>query len=359
MSQSIVHHEKYHGEFSMELAAVCDITRSSMSVLYYDLSLDRSVARSVALKCTLKPENICTELAKLIFVSMREYSIPASALRTIFIAAPVDLSDAAESLQPTDIFLPPDVTVETVPFASMNIDGRYTAELAASVVSAGTINVQFGKSLSMSCYDGNKLITASIPLIGAFDGSGIESGIPCEYGAIDEVSREDGNTICYSVVGDADSMGVAPSAVLDSVSVMLDMGVIDSDGIMTDRDQFYIGEDFYISQHDVRAVQSDKAKAAAALECFVKHVGEFKEVFFTGEVMAGSRMKRLVELGVIPEAIKETAKFTRSTVEQGMIKLLTDEQECSRIYELIGVSEDITDAIYEELDEIYIRNLPF
>ncbi|MBQ9948079.1 MAG: hypothetical protein IJO91_06800, partial [Oscillospiraceae bacterium] len=63
MSQSIVHHEKYHGEFSMELAAVCDITRSSMSVLYYDLSLDRSVARSVALKCTLKPENICTELA--------------------------------------------------------------------------------------------------------------------------------------------------------------------------------------------------------------------------------------------------------------------------------------------------------
>ena len=58
-------------------------------------------------------------------------------------------------------------------------------------------------------------------------------------------------------------------------------------------------------------------------------------------------------------AIRETAKFTRSTVEQGMIKLLTDEQECSRIYELIGVSEDITDAIYEELDEIYIRNLPF
>ncbi len=358
MTQSIIHHEKYRGEFSMELAAVCDITRGSMSVLFYDLSLDRAVARSVTVKCVLTPENIRIELGKLIFLSMREYSIPASSLCAIYIAAPLDIADAAEMLDPTEFFLAPDVRVEAVPFVSINVDGRYTAELAASGASPGSVLICFGRDLCMSYYNGEKLFTACVPLNGAFDGSGIESGMPCEFGAIDEVSR-DGGTICYSVVGDADSIGVSPSAVLDCVSLMRGMGVIDSDGIMTDRDHFYIGEDYYVSQSDVRSVQSDKAKTAAALECFFKKIGVVDAVYLTGDVFAGSGMKRLAELGAIPAEICGKAGYSRSTVEQGMIRLLRDTQLSEQIYCILSSAEDITEAIYEDLDEIYIRNLAF
>lgn len=360
MALPFTHHEKYRSEHSMNLAAVCNIDRSFITVLFYDLSLERSVARSVLLNAEIDTENACTELSRLIFLSSREHNIPASAVRQIGCAAPMDISGALEeSLDPADMFLPPDIEIIVLPFVSMFADGRFAAALAAASREEGVFAAHFGKTLNMAYFGGGELKLASVPLSGAFDGSALESGIPCEYGAIDEVHRETDGTLCYSVVGDADSAGISAAAALDAVSVMLAEGIIDPDGIMTDRDLFYIGEDLYISQSDVRAVQSDKARAGAAVECFLKAVGQPSAVYFTGELFGGRGMERLAELGVISEGMSRSAGFCRSTVEQGIIALLTGETEQERLNDLILSAEDITDLFSSELDELYIRNLSF
>lgn len=360
MTQPFVHHEKYQDELSRSLVLACELSRNLITAAYYDISLSRMVARSVAFAEGITPENAVSELSKLVFISMREYGIPASSLQKIGVCAPIHIAaEVEEALDPTDMFLRPDTEIVVLPFVSAYADSSFAAFLASVELNEGTLAAQIGKTLNLAFYTKGALKLASIPLSGAFDGSALESGMRCEFGAIDEVSREENGTVSYCVSGDCDSIGIAPSAALDVVRIMLDTGSLDEDGIMTDRDLFYIGEDYYISQSDVRAIQSDKAKLAAAIRCFIAKCGEPHDAYLTGEVLACNGLKRLEELNTIPEELAYKAKFSRNASESGMIAVLENDGALAALEQLINAAEDITEAVLPEFDDMYISNLSF
>ncbi|MBE6901756.1 MAG: DUF4445 domain-containing protein [Ruminococcaceae bacterium] len=357
---SNIHHEKYHDEFSMSVAVVCDIMHTRAVAAFYDVKLDRLIARSVVPIGKFNDENASAEVARLVFMCMREYGIPAAAITKIGVAAPHDLAcSIEESIEPTDMFLRPDTEVVVLPFVSMYADSRFAASLAAVAIKKGSFIASFGRMLDLAYYDGEKLLTASVELTGAFDATGIESGMSVEYGAIDEVRRESDRTLCYCVIGDIDACGIAVPAFLDAACIMLDEGVIDSDGIMTDRDQFYLGEDFYLTQKDVRVLQSDKASAAAAIECFLRRCGTPSEVYLCGDALAGEGIRRLERLGVISSALAEKAQYCRSYTEQGTYSCISAEDKLTELASLIRDAEDISAEIYDGFDDMYITNLQF
>lgn len=360
MTSSYYHHEKYRSEYSMDIAVACDITPSCIRAVFYDRSLSRRVARSVSVFAGVTAENAAAELVKFVFIAMREHGIPSSAITSIGCCAPIDIASAVEEeLSPTDMFLRPDVEITVLPFVSAYADGRFAATLVTVPMQDGTFIADFGSTLNMAYYTGGKLEIASFVLAGAFDGSAFEDGIPCEFGAIDELSCEDNSTICYTVSGDQDSCGVAASAALDGVKIMLDRGIIDEDGIMTDRDLFYIGEDYYISQKDVRAVQSDKAKAAAAISCFLRRYAPPTEVFLTGDVTANRGVQRLAELGIMSSELVEKAHFSPIFAEQGVIICLSDSSKYEALNKLINAAADVSNDILDGFDDLYITNLSF
>ncbi len=360
MTSSYYHHEKYRSEYSMDIAVACDITPSCIRAVFYDRSLARRVARSVYVIADITAENAAAELAKLIFIAMREHGIPSSAITAIGCCAPIDISTAIEEeLSPTDMFLRPDVEITVLPFVSAYADGRFAAMLATVPMSEGTFIADFGSTLNLAYYTGGKLEIASFALAGAFDGSAFEDGIACEFGAIDEVSGEDNGTICYIVSGDQDSCGIAASAALDGVKIMIDRGILDEDGIMTDRDLFYIGEDFYITQKDVRAVQSDKARAAAAIECFLKRYPAPVEVFLTGDVTVNNGVQRLADLGVLPAELAKKAHSSPVSAEQGVIMYLSESGKTDALNGLISAAADVSADILDGFDDLYITNLSF
>lgn len=358
---SNIHHEKYRGEFSSSVAIACDLTYTRAAAAFYDVVLQRIVARSVIPLGEFNADNAAAEVARLVFMSMRQHGIPAACVAGIGCAAPHDLADALEEeLSPTDMFLRPDTHITVLPFVSMYADSRFAAMLAAVPMKKGTLAVDFGSVLNMAYHDGEQLRLASVGLSGAFDGRGISSGMTAEFGAIDEVSRDStSRQLCYSVVGDGDAFGIAPSAVLDSISIMLSEGIIDADGIMTDRDMFFLGEDHYITQGDVRAVQADKARSAAALECFVKLCGAPAEVYFGGEVLAINGFKRLQELGAISAELAKNAQYCRSYAEQGIFNCFTSGNKLSELESAIMNAVDVTNDIYDGFDDLYITNLSF
>lgn len=360
MTQPYVHHEKYRSEHSRSLVLACELSCDLITAAYYDTALSQMVARSVAFTEGITPENAASELSKLVFLSMREYGIPAASLQKIGVCAPIHIAaEVEEQLDPTDMFLRPDTEVVVLPFVSAYADSSFAAFLASVSFSEGTLAAHIGKTLNLAFYTEGALKLASIPLSGSFDGSALESGMRCEFGAIDTVSREENGTVSYCVSGDCDSMGIAPSAALDVVRIMLDTGILDEDGIMTDRDMFYIGEDYYISQKDVRAIQSDKARLAAAFSSFIAKYGEPADVYLTGEVLACNGLKRLAELGSVPEELALKSKFSRNAAESGMIAVLEDNNALGALEQLISSAEDITDSILPEFDDMYISNLSF
>lgn len=358
LSSSHISFEKYRDERSAELCAAVDITRHSISLVFYDLALSRRVARTALCGESVTEDSVCSQLSRMFMLSGKQYGIAAANVRKIGFAAPVHIAlFIEEQLSPTELFLRPETEIYVVPFISAAISGRFTAVLAA-LPEGDCLAADYGSSFCLAQREGDRLSCAVFPFVGAFDGSALESGMSCERGAIDEVSREKDGTICYGVVGDADSVGIAPSGALMAANILLSTGSLDSDGILTDRDMFYIGEDYYISQADIRVIQADKARSAAALELFGKRAGAAPRAFLSGEVFSAKGMEAMLTLGAVPETLRG-AGYAKNAVEQGIIRCLESEEERARTEKIAANAVDITEEFLEEFDDLYINKLSF
>ncbi len=354
--------EKYRGERSAELALACYITRHSVRAVLYDTALERRYARCARFGITISPDNALACIGAVILRVMRESGTSGNAVKRLGFAAPADITMLIEEMiTPADLFLPPETDILVLPMISAALGGDFTAVLANALRLGGSVIAAdvTGGFRGAAC-SGGEMKLLRFPLKGGLDGTGLESGMPLESGAVDEISREPDGTLCYSVIGDGDSMGISAPAALNAVKIMLDSGVIDSDGIMTDRDLFYIGEDLYISQQDVRAVQSDKAACRAALELLGRAAGRVSCAVISGEAFGSLNGAGLMsKLGAVPAGIADKYGWDRAPGEQGLIFCMTDSAVLSRLEELCGSAEDISEEVSGEFSELYIKNLPF
>lgn len=346
--------EKFTEEHG-EIGIAVDISENCVSAAFYDLERSEICARSVLIGERITPDNAEEILRRLIVTAMRENGISAAMVKCVGIAAGVHVSGVLErDLSSADLFLRPRTEVFIMPFISAAISGRFTAALL-TLPDEDCVFADFGRTLFAAVKNGGSVSCAAFPLSGAFDGSGLESGMPSANGAIIAVAEQSDGTLMYQVAGDSESIGISPCAAMMIALHMRDSGIMDSDGIMTDRDLFYIGEDFYISQADIRVIQADKAKSAAALSL----LPEIGNAYFSGEPFANSGgIAAMCALGAIPERFK-SAKFCRGSVENGIIKCLADESERARIVQIAQNSRENTEKFLHQFDELYLKFLPF
>lgn len=348
LSEKHIFHEKYHNERSAELVIACDITPCSISAVFYDLALERRYARSVMFGADVSAQNALEELERLLATAAREYSVKGSAIKRVGIAAPVHIETAIERLT--------DDRAVFVPYISAGISGRFTASLLTLPEDGDLTAAELGGELCLAIRSGGELRCAAFPLAGAFDGSAVENGMPSENGAADAVRIEKDGVTAYEVVGDAEGVGVSPCGLLTLTAQMRRRGILDGDGIMTDRDMYYIGEDLFVTQNDIRAVQTDKARLSAALELLP---GTGGNMYFSGEPFSDARgFRALLELGAIPRRF-ETASFCRNSTEQGIIAFLSDEAARDRAFELSRSAKDVTQDNLLKFDEICLNNILF
>lgn len=344
LSEKHILHEKYRSERSAELVIACDITSCSISAVFYDLALERRYARSVRFGAEVNVQNVFEELEKLLVTAVREYSVKSSAIKRIGIAAPVHIEAALERMT--------DSRAVFVPYISAGISGRFTASLLTLPEDGDWTAADLGRELCVAHRSDGELLCAAFPLAGAFDGSASENGIPSENGAVDAVRIEKDGITAYEVVGDCEGVGVSPCGALTLTAEMRRRGILDSDGIMTDRDMYYIGEDLFVTQNDIRVIQTDKARLSAALELLPDTGGN---MYFSGEPFSDAGgFRALLEIGAIPKRF-ETASFCRNSTEQGIIAFLSDEAARDRAFELSRIAEDVTQDKLLKFDEICLK----
>lgn len=347
--------EKYRSERSSELAAACRITAGVISVVFYDTVMKRRYARTASAGL-IAVKDVPDELERLFDDSMEVFGISAAEIKQIAIAAPFSVESYMEqTFSPKNIGLSEKTEIFYIPFISAGVGGSFTASLL-SLPEEDCIMADFGRTFSIAEVKGGEVRCASFQMNGAFDGSGLESGMPSERGAIEAVRREKDGALAYEVIGDGESKGVSPCAAAMSAVIMRRLGVLDEDGIMLDRDLFHIGEDFFVSQADIRVIQSDKATAAAALELFSEN--EYK-AFFSGEIFSSAAgFRALLELGAIPKSFSKSA-FCRDCAEQGIIRCIENTGELQRACIIAQNAHDITEELAPKLDELYFKHLPF
>lgn len=346
-------HEKFHAERSGELCAVCDIHGGSAVLVLYDRRLSRRYARAVYV-CAITPENAAAKVKELLSYSMRELSVNKSEIKSFAAAAPFSVSLALGDECPE---LLPDAEIFVSPFISSNVDGRFTAALMA-VPGENFLAADLAGTLSIGRVVGDTAVCAAFPANGALDASAFERGMPPERGAAYELRREKDGSICYGVYADAAGIGVSAAAAFQAVRIMRGIGCLDDDGIMTDRDVFFIGEDLFLSQKDVRAVQADKALSAAVFGAFIRETGTPPAAYMSGDALTRGGFSAMLELCAIPGSLKG-AGFCQNSVIEGLIRCSSDDAVRARAERLAEGAKDITEQLRPRFEELYLKNLRF
>jgi uncharacterized 2Fe-2S/4Fe-4S cluster protein (DUF4445 family) len=119
----------------------------------------------------------------------------------------------------------------------------------------------------------------------AFEGGGIEYGMRADEGAIERVTLH-GSQLCGTVLGKGPARGICGSGLFDLIAVMLDAGVLDSEGriqasgplsdAVVKRDgvaALEVTEHVLLTQQDVRAFQLAKGAVTTAVRLLLEEAG--------------------------------------------------------------------------------------
>lgn len=166
------------------------------------------------------------------------------------------------------------------------------------------------------------LVSTSCASGPAFEGAGMRSGMRAMRGAIDSVSIDKGGNISYHVIGDSEPKGICGSGIIDTLSAMAHVGILDFTGklipyapgvregeydlefLLVPAEKTAIGKDIVITKDDMAYLMDSKAAALAAIIVLMKKYrlvpGDIRHVYLAGAFGVYGSIEHLISFGIIP-----------------------------------------------------------
>ncbi|MFA6729716.1 MAG: ASKHA domain-containing protein [Eubacteriales bacterium] len=243
----------------------------------------------------------------------------------------------------------------------------FGADIVCGIAACGMAdskNVSFiadiGTNGEMALFDGKDLICCSTAAGPAFEGYGIERGMPAVNGAVNGVYLNENNTPRYTVIGGGTPAGICGSGLADLAAALLKIGVIDKSGYM--EENYYLTENVYLTPRDVRNLQLAKAAIRGGIETLLGAGGEKNEVekFYLAGGMGNSiNIESAAALGIIPADFAKKATLAGNASLSGAAGALLDAGFLQKISEIAGKCKIIELADSDLFGENFIKYMAF
>lgn len=190
----------------------------------------------------------------------------------------------------------------------------------------------------------------------ALEGVGISCGSLAVDGAVFQVKAM-GRDLHYGVMGDKKVAGICGSGIIDLISILYKLKVVDSEGVLQKNSSMFCDSvleqnnqmvfhlpttDLYISQQDIQNVLLAKAAISSAISILCEHanctVGEIDTCILSGGFGSNLSIQSACSIGLIPKELEKKTKIAGNTALRGAKQLLLQKQ--SR-YDIIKISEKI------------------
>jgi len=162
------------------------------------------------------------------------------------------------------------------------------------------------------------VVATAAPAGPAFEAAQIRCGMRAAEGAIEGVKIA-GGELTLQVIGDVTPVGMCGSGLVDAVAELVGVGLIDASGrfalepeLLADRfgkigeeRVFYLADDVYLSQRDVRELQFAKASIATGWNILLRElgveVGDVAQVLLAGSFGSYLSPASAVRIGLVPK----------------------------------------------------------
>ncbi|NLM28244.1 MAG: DUF4445 domain-containing protein [Clostridiaceae bacterium] len=240
------------------------------------------------------------------------------------------------------------------------------ADTVAAVISTGMHNkedisllVDVGTNGEIVLGNSSFLYSCSAAAGPAFEGANIACGTGGVEGAISEVFVTTGGTLGINTIGSRKAVGICGSGLIDAIAFMLDMGIIDETGRITEStsqlspelrnrvieinnqpafvllnaDETASGKPIFITQKDVREVQNAKAAIAAGIKILAVKteidINEIKHVYLAGGFGNFMRIRSALRIGLLPEELSGRISAVGNAAGSGAIRAMLSIDEYS------------------------------
>ena len=263
--------------------------------------------------------------------------------------------------------------VKLLPSASAYIG----SDVIAGAVATGLISdktqllVDLGTNGELILSTNGKFYAVSTAAGPCFEGARIECGVGGIDGAINSVKVKDGE-INFTTVGGYSPCGICGAGLIDAVAVMLENGIIDETGAFTDDypkaleskvkgDKFYICESVYISQKDIREVQTAKAAISAGIETLMMETGvsSVENLYLAGGLGLYLNASSAVKIGLIPPRMLAETKAVGNSALDGAIATVTSENALTEVRKIATEVKVIELSSSSRFNELFVDKMFF
>ena len=160
-----------------------------------------------------------------------------------------------------------------------------------------------------------KTLATAAPAGPAFEAAQIRCGMRAADGAIEGVKIVDGE-VELTVIGDVVPVGLCGSGLVDAVAELVSAGMLDRSGRFVldasdrfakigEENVFYLSDDVFLSQRDVRELQFAKASIATGWNLLCRDLGvepeEISQVLLGGSFGSYLSAASAVKIGLVPK----------------------------------------------------------
>ncbi len=264
------------------------------------------------------------------------------------------------------------VSVTLLPSVSAYVGSDITAGIISTRMTENNKNnmlIDIGTNGEIALYTGGRLYCASTAAGPALEGANITWGTGGVKGAIDSAEYNNGK-IRYTVIGGGKAEGICGSGLIDIMAAMLEKGVFDETGAFSGlqipglrEDRYYINDEIYISQKDVREFQLAKSAICAGLKALAAKAGltlsGIDNLYIAGGLGYYINHKNAVKVGLLPKETANKITVVGNSAGAGAKMCLLSQRQTALCGEAAKSCQNIELSAEELFMEEYINNMAF
>ncbi|SHE42100.1 Uncharacterized 2Fe-2 and 4Fe-4S clusters-containing protein, contains DUF4445 domain [Tissierella praeacuta DSM 18095] len=263
-----------------------------------------------------------------------------------------------------------------MPSASAYVGGDIVAGIMASNFqdNSKALFIDIGTNGELAAIKDGKLISTSTAAGPALEGMNIECGCRAQKGAIEKFHIDEEYNIHYGTIGDEEALGICGSGLIDIAGALVKKNILMKSGRwnknlhpklakrLVDK-KFYITDNIFISQKDIRQIQLAKGAIAAGLILMLEEIGltieEIPKVYIAGAFGYHVNPDNIKVIGLIPKGFSGEISFLGNTSLEGSRLVLINRECLENVYRIKEDMEVLELSLRKNFQDIFVSQLNF
>ncbi len=239
------------------------------------------------------------------------------------------------------------------------------ADIVTAILASGmeknafpSLLVDIGTNGEIVLFDGKTFHCTSTSAGPALEGALISMGMIALDGAIKKVDKNGD----FETIGKEKPIGICGSGLIDAVSYMLDIGILDINGYL--EKPFEIKDSgVFITPQDIRQIQLAKSAICAGIETILAknniNIEDIKTLYIAGSLGNNADINNCKKIGLIPYIDNKRIKMIGNAALNGACMILKDEKMKEKARDIANNSKAYDLSLTGEFSQKYIENMMF